>query len=66
MYCLLFVLVDPMTGQLSRNATITLDYEEEQTYTLTIVAEDDGDAPLSSEATVTIDIMVRKDWNQNV
>lgn len=48
-----------MTGELSRNATIALDFEEEESYLLTVVAEDGGDNPQSSSVRVAIDITVR-------
>ncbi|XP_062608504.1 protocadherin gamma-B4-like [Saccostrea cucullata] len=36
------------------NDNKTLDYESQQTYVLSLTAKDDGDPPLSGEATVEV------------
>jgi len=49
----------PGSGSFSRNATITIDYEDIQRYSLTVLAEDGGTPTRSSQTIVEILVTVR-------
>lgn len=55
MYC---VYLDPVSGVITRNATVFLDYEMVQNYTLNVSAEDLGDPSNVATALVFIQVLV--------
>lgn len=49
--------IDPATGEITVANSALLDFETQDTFTLEIQVTDDADEPLSSTATVTIEIL---------